>query len=53
MNKVVKAENEKIAAIDSATAAETVADGVKRAKIKERKVLNNQKSYMPKAKPKL
>jgi regulator of protease activity HflC (stomatin/prohibitin superfamily) len=35
MNKVVKAENEKIAAIDSATAAETVADGVKRAKIKE------------------
>lgn len=35
MNKVVKAENEKIAAIDMATAAETVADGVKRAKIKE------------------
>lgn len=35
MNKVVKAENEKIAAIDSATAAETNADGVKRAKIKE------------------
>lgn len=35
MNKVVKAENEKIAAIDFATAAETVADGVKRAKIKE------------------
>ena len=35
MNKVVKAENEKIAAIDSATAAETVADGVKRSKIKE------------------
>ena len=35
MNKDVKAENEKIAAIDSATAAETVADGVKRAKIKE------------------
>lgn len=35
MNKVVKAENEKIAAIDSATATETVADGVKRAKIKE------------------
>lgn len=27
--------NEEIAAIDSATAAETVADGVKRAKIKE------------------
>ena len=35
MNKVVKAENEKIAAIDYATAAETVADGVKRAKIKD------------------
>lgn len=35
MNKVVKAENEKIAAIDYATAAETVADGVKRAKIKQ------------------
>ena len=35
MNKVVKAENEKIAAIDSATAAETVADGIQRASIKE------------------
>lgn len=35
MNKVVKAENEKIAAIDSATAAETVADGIKRAAIKK------------------
>ncbi|OFY84090.1 MAG: hypothetical protein A3F72_19620 [Bacteroidetes bacterium RIFCSPLOWO2_12_FULL_35_15] len=35
MNKVVKAENEKIAAIDYATAAKIVADGVKRAKIKE------------------
>lgn len=35
MNKVVKAENEKIAAVDYATAAETEADGVKRAKIKE------------------
>lgn len=35
MNKVVKAENEKIAAIDFATAAETTADGVKRSKIKE------------------
>ncbi len=35
MNKVVKAENEKIAAVDMASAAETVADGVKRAKIKE------------------
>ena len=47
MNKVVKAENEKIAAIDSATAAETVADGVKRAKIKEAEVLSNRKYCMP------
>jgi regulator of protease activity HflC (stomatin/prohibitin superfamily) len=43
MNKVVKAENEKIAAIDSATAAETVADGVKRAKIKEAEGLKQSK----------
>lgn len=35
MNKVVKAENEKIAAIDFATAAETTADGIKRAEIKK------------------
>jgi regulator of protease activity HflC (stomatin/prohibitin superfamily) len=35
MNKIVKAENEKIAAIDYATAAETTADGKKRAAIKE------------------
>ncbi len=34
MNKVVKAENEKIAAIDTATAAETEADGRRRAVIK-------------------
>ncbi len=34
MNKVVKAENEKIAAVDYATAAETEADGTKRASIK-------------------
>ncbi|MGE5197105.1 MAG: SPFH domain-containing protein [Deltaproteobacteria bacterium] len=34
MNKVVKAENEKIAAIDFATATETAADGQKRAQIK-------------------
>ena len=34
MNKVVKAENEKVAAIDYATAAETAADGEKRAQIK-------------------
>lgn len=35
MNKVVKAENEKIAAIDFATATETNADGVKRGEIKK------------------
>jgi regulator of protease activity HflC (stomatin/prohibitin superfamily) len=35
MNKVVKAENEKIAAIDFATARETTADGEKRAQIKQ------------------
>jgi len=35
MNKVVKAENEKIAAVDYATATETVADGQKRAEIKK------------------
>ncbi len=34
MNKVVKAENEKIAAVDFATATETAADGQKRAEIK-------------------
>ena len=35
MNKVVKAENEKIAAVDYATAAETEADGAKRSEIKK------------------
>ena len=34
MNKIVKAENEKNAAVDFATAAETTADGEKRAAIK-------------------
>lgn len=34
MNKVVKAENEKVAAIDFATAQETAADGERRAQIK-------------------
>jgi len=43
MNKVVKAENEKIAAIDYATAAETTADGVKRTKIKEAEGLRQYK----------
>jgi regulator of protease activity HflC (stomatin/prohibitin superfamily) len=35
MNKVVKAENEKIAAIDFATTQETMADGARRAEIKK------------------
>jgi regulator of protease activity HflC (stomatin/prohibitin superfamily) len=35
MNKVVKAENEKISAIDYATAQETMADGARRAEIKK------------------
>ena len=35
MNKVVKAENEKMAAIDFATAVETQADGQRRAEIKK------------------
>ncbi len=35
MNKIVKAENEKMAAIDFATAIETRADGEKRAEIKK------------------
>lgn len=35
MNKVVKAENEKIAAVDYATAKEITADGEKRAEIKK------------------
>ncbi len=34
MNKIVKAENEKVAAVDFATAIETKADGEKRAEIK-------------------
>ncbi len=35
MNKVVKAENEKVAAVDFATATETQADGARRAAIKQ------------------
>lgn len=35
MNKIVKAENEKLAAVDYATAVETAADGEKRAAIKK------------------
>ena len=37
-------ENEKIAAVDFATAAETVADGERRAQIKKLKDSNNQES---------
>jgi regulator of protease activity HflC (stomatin/prohibitin superfamily) len=43
MNKVVKAENEKIAAVDYATAAETQADGVKRAEIKKAEGIKQSK----------
>ena len=46
MNKVVKAENEKIAAVDFATATETAADGVKRAKIKEAEGIKQSKILM-------
>ncbi|NOZ69242.1 MAG: SPFH/Band 7/PHB domain protein [Deferribacteres bacterium] len=35
MNKVVQAENERVAAIDFATATETMADGARRAEIKK------------------
>lgn len=42
MNKVIKAENEKDSAKDFATARETEADGIKRAKIKE---AEGQKQY--------
>jgi len=43
MNKVVKAENEKIAAIDYATAAETQADGERRAQIKKAEGIKQSK----------
>jgi regulator of protease activity HflC (stomatin/prohibitin superfamily) len=43
MNKVVKAENEKVAAIDFATATETVADGERRAQIKKAEGLRQSK----------
>lgn len=43
MNKVVKAENEKIAAIDFATATETAADGERRAQIKKAEGLKQSK----------
>lgn len=43
MNKVVKAENEKIAAVDFATATETAADGQKRAEIKKAEAVKQAK----------
>lgn len=43
MNKVVKAENEKVAAVDFATAAETTADGFKRAEIKKAEGIKQSK----------
>jgi regulator of protease activity HflC (stomatin/prohibitin superfamily) len=51
MNKVVKAENEKIAAIDFASARETVADGEKRAKIKEAEGYKQSQSCPVRPKP--
>jgi regulator of protease activity HflC (stomatin/prohibitin superfamily) len=43
MNKVVKAENEKVAAIDFATATETVADGERRAQNKKAEGIKQSK----------
>ena len=43
MNKVVKAENEKVAAIDFATATETEADGERRAQIKRAEGIKQSK----------
>ena len=52
MNKVVKAENEKVAALDFADAVERQADGVKRAEIKKPKGLNRPRYLRPRARPK-
>jgi regulator of protease activity HflC (stomatin/prohibitin superfamily) len=43
MNKVVKAENEKVAAIDYATATETAADGQRRSSIKQAEGIKQSK----------
>jgi regulator of protease activity HflC (stomatin/prohibitin superfamily) len=43
MNKVVKAENEKVAAVDFATATKTMADGARRAEIKKAEVIRQAK----------
>ena len=53
MNKIVKAENEKIAAIDYATATETKADGEKRAEIVVQKGSSRLLFYVPKGKRRL
>ena len=49
MNKVVKAENEKVAAIDFATATETMADGARRAEIKRAEGIKQARFWRPKA----
>ena len=49
MNKVVKAENEKVAAVDFATATETQADGQRRAAIKQAEGRGRPASWRPKA----
>ena len=51
MNKVVKAENEKVAAVDFATATETMADGARRARSRRPKGSSRRRSSRPKAKP--
>ena len=51
MNKVVKAENEKVAAIDFATATETQADGARRAEIKKAEGTGRPRSWTPRARP--
>ena len=51
MNKVVKADNEKVAAIDFATAIETQADGARRAEIKKAEGTSRPRSSKPRARP--
>lgn len=46
MNKVVKSKNEKISAIDFATAVETEADGLKRSEIKKAEGIRQSKILM-------
>ncbi len=49
MNKVVKAENEKVAAVDFATAVETQADGQRRAEIKKAEGIKQARILRPRA----